>query len=168
MTPTWAGIPSAASIGNAVYAYTNKITRPIKITDVRYRDNDIEIPVTKISISEYNALTNKDSASRPVQYAYDPQIDNSRLYVWPVADRAARLAFIYQKPVDDLTTDSDTVTAPVDWLQCLTLGLAYTIAPKFSVGLDKQAGLKRRYDDALSDLDDFEETSITFQPARRR
>jgi hypothetical protein len=147
---------------------TTLIIRPLKITDVRHKIGTIETPITKLSISEYNNLTNKDSESQPSQYAYDPQIDNSRLYVWPVADSVTQsLLFKYQKPVDDFTTDSDTATMPVDWLQCFTLGLAYHVSPKRMVPLSEQAALKKRYEDALDDLDDFEETSVFFSPGTR-
>jgi len=145
-----------------------KIIRPIKIADVRLDFNDTQTPINKVSISEYNELTTKDTAGQPIQYAYDPQLDNSRLYVWPVADDATQqLLFKYQKPVDDFTTAEDTATMPVDWLQCFTIGLAYTIAPKLRVPLDEQVALKSRYEQALSDLDDFEEVSIYFQPGGR-
>jgi hypothetical protein len=140
------------------------IVRPIKITDVRLSYNDVDQPITKVSISEYNELTNKDNSGQPIQYAYDPQLDNARLYVWPVADNATQeILFNYQKPVDDFTTDSDTATAAADWLQCLTLGLAYTIAPKLLVPLSEQTALRSRYMEALDALDDFEETSIYFK-----
>jgi len=148
---------------------TTPIIRPLKIVDVRHKIGTIETSISKLSISEYNELTNKDSASQPSQYAYDPQLDNSRLYVWPVADNASQtLLFKYEKPVDDFIDGEDTATMPADWLQCFTLGLAYHLSPKRQVPLSEQAALKKRYDDALSDLDDFEETSIFFQPVKRR
>lgn len=162
------GIPTVATSGNAVYAYTNKIIRPNKITDVTLLSNGTERPVNKVSLSEYRILPAKASAGSPVQYAYDPQLDNARLYAWPVANTATeKIKFVYQKPVDDFTTDSDTATAAADWLQCLCLGLAYTIAPKRNLPLDEQAALKARYDDALMALDDFEETSVFFSPGGR-
>ena len=163
------GIVGASVNGNSVYTYTTKIIRPIKITDVLHVTDNVEQPITKISLSEYKELTNKDTESQPVQYAYDPQLDDSRLYVWPVADNGKqRINFTYQKPVDDFTTDSDTATMPTDWLQCFTIGLAWTIAPKRLVPLSEQQALKLRYEEALRDLDDFEESSVFFQPARRR
>jgi len=57
------------------------IIRPLKIVDVRYESDDNELPITQLSMSEYMALTVKDTPSRPTQYAYDPQLDNSRLYL---------------------------------------------------------------------------------------
>jgi hypothetical protein len=163
-----ANITGAASSGNVVYTYTDKIIRPLKIADVRHLSGTVERPIDVVSVSEYMSLTNKDSASQPVKCCHDPQLDNTRLYVWPVAnDGQQRLVFNYKKPVDDFNGDSVTAAIPADWLQCFTLGLAYTIAPKLSVSLDKQAALKVRYDEALMDIDDFEEASIYFAPARR-
>lgn len=159
------GIASSAASSNAVYAYTTKIIRPVKITDLMLESNGSERPINKVSTSEYRNLPAKDSAGSPVQYAYDPQLDNARLYVWPVAnDVTEKINFTYQKPVDDFTTDSDTATAAPDWLHCLTIGLAYHIAPKRNIGLAEQQLLKARFDDALAALDDFEESSIFFCP----
>jgi hypothetical protein len=161
------GIASAATSGNEVYSYTTKIIRPLKISDVRI-NGTTETPISKLSISEYMGLTNKYSVSTCSQYAYDPQLDNVRLYVWPVAsDVTEKIKFLYQKPVDDFTTDTDTATASTEWLQCLTLGLAYTIAPKVQLPLGEQVALKARFDEALAALDDFEETSIFFTARRR-
>lgn len=159
------GIPTAATSGNAVFAYTTKIIRPLKVTDLMLYSSGTERPINKVSTSEYRRLPAKDSASSPVQYAFDPQLDNARLYVWPVANNVnERINFAYQKPVDDFTTDSDTATIDASWLHCFLLGVAYHIAPKLRVPLDEQRALKGRYDEALMDLDDFEETSIFFCP----
>lgn len=163
------GLASAAASGNAVYAYTTKIIRPLKITDVRLMsDAASDQPISKLSLSEYLAMPSKSTQSTPSQFVFDPQLDNARLYIWPTtSDVTDKINFLYQKPVDDFTTDSDTASASSDWLQCLCLGLAYAIAPKRLLPLDEQIALKSRYDDALRDLDDFEETSIFFCPGGR-
>jgi hypothetical protein len=145
------------------------IPRPLKITDVRFYNGTAEIPISKISLAEYNGLNDKAIVSQPSQYAYDPQLDNSRLYIWPVSDNSTdKLYFKYEKPVDDFTTSEDTATMPVDWLHCFCLGLAYAIAPKRMIPLDEQVALKARYEEALWDMDDFEETSIFFSPSKGR
>lgn len=161
------GITSAASTGNAVFTYTTKIIRPLTITDVQLLSGGSERPLNKTSLSEYKLLANKDTSSVPNNYAYDPQLDNAILYVWPTAsDANDKINFSYKKPVDDFTADSDTATAPADWLQCLTLGGAYHISPKRMLSISDQQALKARFEDALADLDDFEETSIFFSPGR--
>jgi len=159
------GLPSAASIDNAIFTYTTKILRPLTITDVQFLSGGSERPLRKCSLSEYRNLANKDSSSTPSLYAYDPQLDNTILYAWPTASNVNdKINFSYKKPVDDFTTDSDTATAPADWLQCLTLGLAYHISPKRMIPLAEQQALKARFEQALSELDDFEESSISFAP----
>lgn len=159
------GITDTATTGKAVFTYTDKIIRPLKVKDLMLYSSGNERPINSVSTSEYKNLSAKNATGSPVQYAYDPQLDNSRLYVWPVANTVTeRINFAYQKPVDDFTTDSDTATAATDWLHCLCLGLAYHIAPKRRLPLDEQRALKARFDEALMDLDDFEETSIFFCP----
>jgi len=140
------------------------IIRPLKIVDVRYSDNSNEPPLARLSLEDYMGLTSKNAASRPSQYAYDPQLDNAKLYLWPVPVAVGTILFNYQKPTSDFTTSEDTAEVPVNWLQALTLGLAYTISPKRQVPLNEQAALKARYEEALQGIDDFEEASFFFQP----
>ena len=142
-----------------------KIERPLAITDVRHSDsNNNEPPLTQLSMNEYMGLSTKGTSSRPTQYAYDPQLDNSRLYLWPTPNSITTILFNYQKPISDFQDGADTAEVPVDWLQALTLGLAYTLAPKRQVPLSEQAALKKRYEDAMEDVGDFEEVSFFFQP----
>jgi len=153
--------------GTAVeYGTATPIIRPLKITDVRLSTSDNEPPLTELSLYEYNALTTKDVSSIPTQYAYDPQLPNAKLYLWPAPQSATAytVLFNYKKPVDDFTTDSDTADVPVNWLQALTLGLAYTLSPKRLVPLNEQAALKARYEEALRDVNDFEEVSFFIEP----
>jgi len=151
--------------GDAVeFGTATPIIRPLKIVEVRYSSSGNEPPLTKLSLEDYMDLTIKNTSARPSQYAYDPQLGNSKIYLWPVPIATDTILFNYQKPVDDFTTDSDTATIPVNWLQALTLGLAYTISPKRQVPLAEQAALKARYEEALRDIDDFEESSFFFQP----
>lgn len=140
------------------------IVRPLKIIDVRYQSDTNELPVTSLSMSEYMELTTKDSPGRPTQYAYDPQLDNSRIYFWPVPSVAETIVFNYQKPVDDFTTSEDTAAIPTDWLLPLTLGLAYHIAPKLQVPLSEQKALQARYEEAMQYISDFEEVSFFIEP----
>ena len=153
--------------GTAVeFGTATPIIRPLKITDVRLSGDDNEPPLTELSLYEYMALTTKDVSSRPSQFAYDPQLGNGKLHLWPAPESATEysLLFNYKKPVDDFTMDSDTAAIPANWLQALTLGLAYTIAPKRQVPLNEQVALKKRYEEAMDNIDDFEGVSFFIEP----
>jgi len=162
-------LTGAASSGNAVYTYTTKILRPLAITDIRLKDSSgNEIPVTHLSQEDYFRLPNKTSAGKCVQVAFDPQLTNAVLYTWPVcADVTTQLLFRYKRPIDDLDAQTDNAMVAADWYMALVSGLAYHIAPKLNIPIDKQVALKARYDEALAGLDDFEEASFFLQPARR-
>ena len=103
------GLASAATAGNYVFAYTTKIQRPLKISDVFVRDvNNNDTPIELVSISDYRALSGKFSVGNPVQATYDPQLTNGRLLLWPTADDVTDvLCFTYKKPVDDFDTGMD-------------------------------------------------------------
>lgn len=163
------GLAGAATSGNRVYTYTTKIQRPLKITDVRIRQSSgAEIPLNPVSLEEYFRLPNKATTGLCNQFAFDPQLTDTRIYVWPVAnDVTARVLFRYKKPLDDVEADEHNIAVPQDWFELITLGLAHKIAPKLRVSLEDQASLKARYEEALADIDDFEEASVFFGPDRR-
>ena len=163
------GLASAATTGNYVFAYTTKIQRPLKISDLFIRDvDDNDTPIELVSISDYRLLSNKFSVGGVVQATYDPQITNSRLLVWPTTDDVTDvLGFVYKKPVDDFDAASNNAAFPVDWHEYLVAELLPIVADKFSLPLSERERFRDMLREARLNLWDNEETSVRIQPARR-
>jgi hypothetical protein len=159
-----------ASIGNYVFAYatTAQIERPLAIADPFLRSiNDIDTSVDLYSISEYREMSSKLSTGQVVSVAFDPQMTNARLLVWPaVSDVTDVLGFVYKKPVDDMDAAADNPAFPVDWQEYLVCELAAILADKFSLPLGERQHYGKRAKEARFELWDSEDTTIQIVPGR--
>lgn len=163
-------LTSAASSGNAVFAYTTKIQRPLKVADLFIRNvDDFDRPIDLVSISEYRSnLTNKLAEGSVVHATYDPQLTNGRLLVWPTTnDVTDVLGFTYKKPVDDFDGATNNAAFPPDWYEYLVLELMPIVALKFSLPLAEREQHRDMLREAKLALYDNEETSVRIQPRRR-
>ena len=164
------GIASAASAGNAVYTYTSKIQRPLKIADTSLRNSDnIDIPVSIVSLSKYRSLSNKFSdGDRIIEVAYDPQLTNGILNVWPRTSNVVnRLVFSMKRPAQNVDGYGQHVEIPTDWLSWFTWELAYKLSFKQPMQLQERMLIRNEADRLKDALSDYEATSIFIDPVRR-
>lgn len=169
-TTIGSGLSGAASAGNVVFAYVNKINRPQRIDgESAYWRSAArqDTPIKIIARNEYAQLSNKSSRGKIVQAFYNPQLGNGILSVWPAPDNATDvLRFWYERILEDFDTSDDTPDFAIEWGEALILGLAAKMAP--SAGLTLQ---ERAYHDAKADQAlfiamnyDHESTSMFCQP----
>jgi hypothetical protein len=164
------GLTSAAAIDNHIYFYTNKIVRPHELLELYRRDYDnvVDVPLIRLSRTDFFTLSDKDTLGTPVNYYYDPQLTSSVLHVWPTAGNifTSNSVFIanIKKPFDDLDNASDDFEFPQEWFEALVYGLAERIAPMIGYPLQDRQILKMESAQAL-DLAlsfDHEQTDVTF------
>jgi len=165
------GIASAASDGNTVYTYTSKIQRPLRIEDANLRDsNNIDTPVSIISLSEYRSLSNKQAdGERIVQVAYDPQLTDGILNVWPRTSNVVnRLAFSMKRPVMNIDGYGQHAEIPTEWLDWITWELAYKLSFKQPLPLQERMLIRNEADRLKEALTDYEHTSFFIDPVKRK
>jgi len=165
-----AGLPAPASITNNVYSYTNKIVRPHELLELYRRNIDdvVDVPLIRLSRTDFFTLSDKDTQGTPVNFYYDPQLGSSKLSVWPTAGAifASNSVFIasIKKPFDDLVTATDDFEFPQEWFEAIVYGLAERLAPMVGYPIPDRQLLKREareyLDLALSF--DHEQTDVTF------
>ena len=160
------GLDAAAAVDNAVYHYTSKIQRPLRIETVALRRNGIDSELFPIADRDYQRLSTKGTTGSPSQFYYDAQRDTAgRLHVWlPTSTVNDTLYLIGHRPVQDFDAAEDNLDFPIEWARPLVYGLAYDIAPGHGIPLEERALLKIDRDEALADVDgwDIEDTSIYF------
>lgn len=164
------GLISDAAIGRKVYFYTNKINRPHELLELYRRevDTQVDVPLIRLSRTEFDTLSDKDTEGTPVNFYYDPQLENSVVHVWPTANAifASNSTFKLQikKPFDDMDTANDDFEFPQEWYEAIVYGLAERIAPMIGYPLPDRQLLKAEARDYL-DLAltfDVEHASVTF------
>lgn len=164
------GLTSAAAIDQHIYWYTTKIDRPHELLEVYRREYDtvVDVPVNRLSRTDFFTLSDKDSAGTIVNFYYDPQLTDSVLHVWPVADsnfaNNYTLELLIKKPFDDMDNATDSFEFPQEWYEAIVYGLATRLAPMIGYPMPDRQMLKMEaqeyFELALSS--DHEQTDVTF------
>jgi hypothetical protein len=152
-------LTGAVAVGAAVYAYTTKIVRPLKVVAARSYDPTIgqEIPLDVMSRMDYLALPNKTATGAINQVFYDPQLTTGYLYFWLAQTRVGDLLkFTWWRPIEDFNAAGDNADLPQEWLQALIFNLSVVMAPEFGVPTERIAATKALADEYLADMEGFD------------
>jgi len=121
------------------------------ILEASYRNSsNIDVPLTKINRSAYQALSNKAATGQPTQYFVERFIDKVTitLYLTPGSSEAGNyLNYYYTKRIQDAGDYTNDADVPYRFVPCMLAGLAYYLAIKFSP--DRIQNLKLLYEDEL-------------------
>jgi hypothetical protein len=159
-------LTGAVTADAAVYAYTTKIVRPLKIVEARSYDPTTyqEISLSVMSRMDYLALPNKTAIGAVNQVFYDPQLTTGYLYLW-LAQTSVRdlVKFTWWRPIEDFNAAGDNADLPQEWLQTLIFNLAVVMAPEFGVPTERLAATKALADEFLSDMQGFDRDGESIQ-----
>jgi len=129
------GLVSASDVASHIYFYTTKIDRPHELKEVLRRryDDRIDVPLMRMSRQQFYTLSDKDSDGVPVNYYYDPQLTDSKMTVWNVADSdfSKNSVFVInlKKPFDVMSAGTADFEIPPEWYEPITYLLAVRLAP---------------------------------------
>lgn len=151
-------------------------SKVLRLLDVNIKDtsSSIETPLTGLSLTEYEQLSNKTTTGTPVQYYFNPYRATSTITLWPVPDTSAAanktLEVVYQSHFEDMTSSSTEFDFPIEWMDAIVYQLAVRIAPFFGYPLDKRKFLKAEAAEKLMEAKDFDReiTSVYLQPSPKR
>lgn len=126
----------AAASGNYVYAYTNDLARPLRIIDVRRRDesSDQDTPIITNSHEEYQRLPNKAIDGETNIIYYHPEHRNARgtIHLWPRPNSVARtMRLSCALPIQDFDASSNNADLPTEWLDTIVWNLAMRLIPSY-------------------------------------
>lgn len=127
-------LPSTVNAGNLVYVYTNKIPRPIKVVNARYKSNiaSSDTPTTKYNRTQYFETLDKSLTGTVQAWYYSPQLTDGVLYVYKVPSNNFQcLSITYTRPLEITDVNGDLVDFPAEWYLPLTYFLAYALLPQF-------------------------------------
>jgi len=149
--------------------------RPLRILECVRKDSSSNITeMIKLSKQEYYSLSNLTTTGTPVQYFFDPLLDDSQINFWPVPDATAAsdysIDIIVQSPLDDMDAGTDDFDFPQEWLEAITYNLAVRLIQRYgSMEIQEQHILRKDARDALELAKSFdvEDGSIYFHPDMR-
>ena len=152
-------------------SYTIDTTNPtatIDVLDVFIRETmggvSTDVPLTRMSRSEYANLSTKTSTGKPNQYFVDKQI-NPTITVWPAPDQTSKydLYLNVLSRMDDADAGANTLQVPFRFYPCLAAGLAYYIALKRAP--EKVAMLKQLYEEEFERALSQDQDRVSFRVA---
>jgi hypothetical protein len=159
--------------GSAVFSYTTKATRPMKIMEGYYylHCSKTDIPVGNISRRKYNSLSVKDSKGFINQFYYDPQVPAGNLFVWPTAlDEKDHLTLFVQRTLEDMDEGTDSPDYPQEWYMPLAYNLAMHSSPKYGIPQQDYSIIERQAVMLYQRAEGFDEelyTSVFMTPDTR-
>ena len=127
-----------------------------------------DINISRMSVSDYAGIPNKQQSGKPVQIWIDRQ-NTPRFYVWPVPDSSTTYTLRYWRlrRIQDVgNTGQLTFDIPFRFIPCLVAGLAYYIASKKPEAEARLPRLKLDYEEQwrLASEEDREKSSERFVP----
>lgn len=144
--------------------------RPLRVLEAFKVDTSgNQAPLTLLSLQEYYALSNLTSSGEPTQYAFNPTLDNSTLYLWPVPTSTDvtnyDVKILVQSPLNDMDSSSDNFDFPEEWLEALIYNLAVRLAPRYGLSIQERSMLRAEAREALDSVlgFDIEQGSVYFQ-----
>jgi hypothetical protein len=149
--------------------------------------NQQDLAITRISVSTYATIPNKNATGRPIQVWVDRQsgaqypsggrpagtdpttgIDYPKIYVWPAPDQSNYYTFVYWRlrRIQDAGNGVQTQDIPFRFLNCLISGLAYYLSAK--IAPDRMQMLKTQYDEQwkYATEEDRDKSAVRFVPRR--
>jgi len=127
-----------------------------------------DINISRVSLSTYASIPNKNTQGRPIQVWVDRQAANPSINVWPVPDQSSTYTFVYWKlrRLEDAGNGVNTQDVPFRFLPCLVAGLAYYLSMKIPDAMNRIEMLKASYEEqwALAAEEDREKADIRLVP----
>jgi hypothetical protein len=140
--------------------------------------NQIDINISRISVSTYATIPNKNATGRPIQVWFQRKtgatdaasvVQYPQIHVWPKPDSSQTYTFVYWRlrRILDAGNGINGQDIPFRFLPCMVSGLAYYLAQKIpGVDPNRRAELKMDYEQQfqLAADEDREKAPVRFVP----
>ena len=125
-----------------------------------------DLSITRISVSTYASIPNKNVQGRPVQLWIDRAATTPQGNVWPVPDGSYTLSYWRMRRIQDAGNGATTQDIPFRMLPCLVAGLAYYLSLKIPEAMNRIDMLKASYEEQwlLASSEDREKASLRLAP----
>lgn len=140
--------------------------------------NQTDINISRISVSTYAMIPNKNARGRPIQVWFQREtgatsaanvVQYPQIHIWPKPDNSQTYTFVYWRlrRIQDAGNGINGQDVPFRFIPCLVAGLAYYLSMKLpNVDPGRRAELKMDYEQQyqLAAEEDREKAPIRFVP----
>ena len=140
--------------------------------------NQTDINISRISVSTYAMIPNKNANGRPIQVWFQRKtgatgptsvVQYPQIHIWPTPDNSQTYTFVYWRlrRIQDAGNGINGQDIPFRFLPCFVAGLAYYLSMKLpDVDPGRRAELKMDYEQQyqLAAEEDREKAPIRFVP----
>lgn len=143
--------------------------------------NQQDISISRISVSTYSSIPNKNATGRPIQVWVQRKTGANdstgtpvppQIHVWPAPDNSQTYTFVYwrMRRIQDAGDGLNGQDIPFRFLPCMVAGLAYYLSMKLP-GVDPQRRLELKMDYEqqfdLAAQEDREKAPVRFVPRQQ-
>lgn len=143
--------------------------------------NQTDINISRISVSTYATIPNKNANGRPIQVWFQRKtgatnassvVQYPQIHVWPKPDNSQTYTFVYWRlrRMQDAGNGVNGQDIPFRFLPCMVAGLAYYLSMKLpNVDPQRRAELKMDYEQQfqLAAEEDREKAPVRFVPRQQ-
>ena len=134
---------------------------------------NIDIPLTILSLNDYNTLGSKGSTGTPNSVELQVLRDYSvlRSYVTPSTLEAGmyQMHLLVKRTIQDAGVSTNNIDVPQEWLYALGWALAAELATDYDTPPNKTQYIEMKAQKALAEMEDYdtEQASVFFTPNQR-
>ncbi len=163
-----AGTTAAVASGAVVFSYEAKMPKPMKILNANYLyTTGSEIPISVHARQEIFHQANKETGSQAVYVAFDPKVDDGKLWVWATSGSVIeRIKLLVRIPIEIFNTADNTPHFPREWFNTLIWCTARELLTEYGTDEKTADRVERMAERKLMDMEDFdvEYAPTQFQP----
>jgi hypothetical protein len=148
-----------------------------------------DINITRISVSTYSTIPNKNAQGRPIQVWINRQsgatypvggqpegtnpatgVDHPNINVWPAPEQSNYYTFVYWRlrRIQDAGNGLTTQDIPFRFIPCMVAGLAYHLSKKIPGALERTQMLKMEYEELWQQAADEDREKAALRLAPRQ
>jgi hypothetical protein len=129
----------------------------------------VDLTITRISVSTYSSIPNKLQSARPIQIWINRQAAAPQFTVWPTPDNSQTYTLVYwrlRRMQDAGAGGTYTQDIPFRFLNALVAGLAYYLSMKIPGAMERMPALEAQYREAweLASTEDRDRSAVRFVP----
>lgn len=129
----------------------------------------VDLTITRISVSTYSSIPNKLQQARPIQVWVNRQAPTPQVVIWPTPDGSQQYQFVYwrlRRLQDAGAGGTYTQDIPFRFIPPLISGLAYYLSMKIPGAMERMQVLKTQYDQDLELAmgEDRDKSAVRFVP----